>query len=206
MRTACLVWSDHFNVFIGKHLVIKMIIINRNSPYTSLMVNSLATNLKEFANKLSFSFIRPPRGHCFVHPISCCLMCKIQPPAHVSCLSLIKNTQRQKRHVFLCVDMYGMKCTECCLEIHMLRILKFSLDYEIFFFSFFIRYFLYLHFKCYSPSWFLFQNPPTPSSLSPPPSPCSPANPLPLPGLGIPLYWGLEPSQDQEPLLPLMTD
>jgi hypothetical protein len=23
---------------------------------------------------------------------------------------------------------------------------------------------------------------------------------------GIPLYWGIEPSQDQRPLLPLMTD
>jgi hypothetical protein len=27
-----------------------------------------------------------------------------------------------------------------------------------------------------------------------------------LPGLGIPLHWGIEPSQDQGPLLPLMTD
>jgi hypothetical protein len=37
-------------------------------------------------------------------------------------------------------------------------------------------------------------------------SPCSPTHPLQIPGPGIPLYWGIEPSQDQEPLLPLMTD
>jgi hypothetical protein len=27
-----------------------------------------------------------------------------------------------------------------------------------------------------------------------------------IPGPGIPLYWCIEPSQDQGPLLPLMTD
>jgi hypothetical protein len=30
---------------------------------------------------------------------------------------------------------------------------------------FFLRYFLYLHFKCYPISWFPFQNPPIPSPL-----------------------------------------
>jgi hypothetical protein len=39
----------------------------------------------------------------------------------------------------------------------------------------------------------------------PPPS-CSPIHPLLLPGPGIPPHWGLEPSQDQGPLLSLMTD
>ena len=39
-----------------------------------------------------------------------------------------------------------------------------------------------------------------------PASPCSPTHPLLLPGPGIPLCWGIEPSQDQGPLLPLMTD
>ena len=34
-----------------------------------------------------------------------------------------------------------------------------------------------------------------------PPSPCTPTHPLLLPGLGIPLYWGIEASQDQGPLL-----
>jgi hypothetical protein len=38
-----------------------------------------------------------------------------------------------------------------------------------------------------------------------PPSPCSPTQPLPLPCPGIPLPWDIKPSQDQEPLLPLMT-
>ena len=47
---------------------------------------------------------------------------------------------------------------------------------------------------------------PSKNPLSPPSSPCSPTHPLLLPGPGIPLHWGLEPSQDQGPLLPLMTD
>jgi hypothetical protein len=47
---------------------------------------------------------------------------------------------------------------------------------------------------------------PSENPLSPPVSPCSPTHPLLLPGPGIPLYWGIEPSQDQGPLLPLMTD
>jgi hypothetical protein len=47
---------------------------------------------------------------------------------------------------------------------------------------------------------------PSKNSLSPPLSPCSPTHPHPLPGPGIPLHWGIETSQDQGPLLPLMTD
>ena len=38
--------------------------------------------------------------------------------------------------------------------------------------------------------------------LSPPLFPCSPTHPLLLPGPGIPLYWGIESSQDQGPLFP----
>ena len=64
---------------------------------------------------------------------------------------------------------------------------------------FLIRYFLYLHFKCYPLSWFPLRKS---SILSP--TPCLPTNPLLLPGPGIPLHWGIEPSQDQGPLLPLM--
>ena len=45
-----------------------------------------------------------------------------------------------------------------------------------------------------------------PLPLSPPTSTCSPTHPLPLPGPRIPLHWGIEPSQDQRPLLLLMTD
>jgi hypothetical protein len=41
----------------------------------------------------------------------------------------------------------------------------------------------------YPPAFSLLPNPPTP-----------------IPGPGIPLYCGIEPSQDQGPLLPLMTD
>jgi hypothetical protein len=38
------------------------------------------------------------------------------------------------------------------------------------------------------------------------PQPLLPNPPTPIPGPGIPLYWGIEPSQDQGPLLQLMTD
>ena len=37
-------------------------------------------------------------------------------------------------------------------------------------------------------------------------SPCSPTHPLLLPDSAIPLHWGIEFSQDQGPLLPLMTN
>ena len=40
--------------------------------------------------------------------------------------------------------------------------------------------------------------------LSPPTFPCSPTHPLLLPGPDIHLYWGIEFSQDQGPVLPLM--
>jgi hypothetical protein len=36
------------------------------------------------------------------------------------------------------------------------------------------------------------------------PHTCSPTHPLLLPGPDIPLYWDIESSKDQEPLLPLM--
>jgi hypothetical protein len=49
-----------------------------------------------------------------------------------------------------------------------------------------------------------FSNFPSENPLSPPP-PLPPNPPTPIPGPGIPLYWGIEPSQDQGPLLPLMT-
>jgi hypothetical protein len=42
--------------------------------------------------------------------------------------------------------------------------------------------------------------------LSPTPYPCPPTHPLLLPGLGIPLQCDINPSQDQRPLLPLMTN
>ena len=38
-----------------------------------------------------------------------------------------------------------------------------------------------------------------------PPFPCSPTHPLPRPCPGIPLDWGIEHSQDQGPLLSLMS-
>ena len=69
------------------------------------------------------------------------------------------------------------------------------------YFSFFLDiFFIYISNVIPFPS-FLSENP-----LSLSQSPCSSTHPLLLPGPGIPLYWGIEPSQDQGPLLPLMTD
>jgi hypothetical protein len=67
----------------------------------------------------------------------------------------------------------------------------------------YFNYFLYLYFKCYPLSWFLLWKWKPPISS---PSPCLPTHSLLFPGPGIPLYWGIELSQDQGPLLPLMTD
>jgi hypothetical protein len=70
-----------------------------------------------------------------------------------------------------------------------------------------IGYFLSLHFKCYPLSQFPPGNP-----LYHTPSPCFYKGvPLPTHTLlpcysGIPLHWGTEPSQDQGPLLPLMSN
>jgi hypothetical protein len=50
-----------------------------------------------------------------------------------------------------------------------------------------------------------FFNPP-PNPLSHPSSPYSLTQTLLLSCLGIPLHWGIEPSQDQGPLLPLMSN
>jgi hypothetical protein len=72
----------------------------------------------------------------------------------------------------------------------------------LFSFFHFIRYFLYLHVKFLSP--FLISPPNTPLAHSP--SPCSLNHPFPLPCPDIPLHCGIEPSQGQGPLLPLIPD
>jgi hypothetical protein len=70
----------------------------------------------------------------------------------------------------------------------------------LFLFLFFISYFIYISNVIPFPSFPL----KIPYPLRP--SPYSPTHPLPLPGPGIPLYWGIEPLQDLRPLLPLMTN
>jgi hypothetical protein len=71
-------------------------------------------------------------------------------------------------------------------------------------FFFLIRYFLNLHSKCYplsrSPPETLYSILPSPASMR------MLTHTLPPPGSHIPLYWGIEPSQDHGPLLPLMSD
>jgi hypothetical protein len=69
-----------------------------------------------------------------------------------------------------------------------------------------VYYFIYLHFKCYSPSWILLHYP-----LSYPLASCFyEGDPLPSnhpvlpPWPGIPLHWGIKSSQDQGPLLLLL--
>jgi hypothetical protein len=71
---------------------------------------------------------------------------------------------------------------------------------------FLIGYFIYLHLKCYPLCQFPLQNPP-PLPLSLVLWGCSPlTHPL-LPSLGSSsLHWGIEPSQDQGPLIPLIPD
>jgi hypothetical protein len=71
----------------------------------------------------------------------------------------------------------------------------------IFPWNIFIRYFLYLHFKCYPLSWFPLWKPPIPS---PHPLP-SPTHPLPPHCPSIPLHWGHGAFTGPGPLLPLMT-
>ena len=44
------------------------------------------------------------------------------------------------------------------------------------------------------------------NSLFHPSSHYSPTQPFPVPYPDISLHWGIEPSQDQEPLLPLMSN
>jgi hypothetical protein len=75
------------------------------------------------------------------------------------------------------------------------------------FFLFFYWIFSLFTFQMLSPFQVTPQKPPFPSL-----SPCfyegvpPPTHPLPPPHPGIPLYWGIEPLQDQGPLLPLMPD
>jgi hypothetical protein len=74
--------------------------------------------------------------------------------------------------------------------------------------SFCFGYFIYLHFKCNSlsqfPSEISYAIPPLPASIRV--YPHLPTHPVPPPCTHIPLHWGLGPSKDQEPLLPLMLD
>jgi hypothetical protein len=68
----------------------------------------------------------------------------------------------------------------------------------------YFHYFLLDIFYIYVSNVILFPSFPSENPLSPCPSPCSPTHPFLVPGPGIPLYWGIESSQDQGPLLPLM--
>jgi hypothetical protein len=73
-------------------------------------------------------------------------------------------------------------------------------------FSFFLGYYIYLHFKCYPFSWFPLWEPPSyypPFSCFYKSAPLS-THPLLPPCPGIPLHWGIESSWDQGPLLSLM--
>jgi hypothetical protein len=83
-----------------------------------------------------------------------------------------------------------------------------SFDFVLFLFIglvIFIRYFIYLHFKCYPFS----RLPPPAAPIRTPPPPASMRvchDPLthPASDTSIPLHWGIEPSQDQGSLFPSM--
>jgi hypothetical protein len=83
-------------------------------------------------------------------------------------------------------------------------VFNFSLDIRLNIYYLFIRYLLDIRF-IYILNVIPFPCFPSKNPLSYPPSPCSPTHPLPLPCPGIPLHWAIEPSQDQRPLLPLMS-
>jgi hypothetical protein len=78
--------------------------------------------------------------------------------------------------------------------------------YFFFSFSFFFGHFIYLHFKSSLLSQFSLQKLPIPSSLPLLLLGFSPTYLLPPHSPGIPLCWGTEPSQDQGPLLPLISN
>jgi hypothetical protein len=83
--------------------------------------------------------------------------------------------------------------------------MKIHIHEKTYFFIFIFYTFLLDIFFIYISNVILFPGFPSENPLSPPLSACSPTHPLLLPGPDIPLYWGIEPSQDQGPLLPLMT-
>jgi hypothetical protein len=68
-----------------------------------------------------------------------------------------------------------------------------------------VRYFIFLIFFIYISNFIPFPHFPLKIPLSHPPSPCSLTHPLLLPCPGIPLHWVIKPSQDQGPLLLLMS-
>ena len=70
--------------------------------------------------------------------------------------------------------------------------------------SFFIGYFLYLHFKCFPLSRSALWKPPMASSSCLPLWRCSQTDPLQSSLPGIPPHWGIKHPQAQGPLLPLM--
>jgi hypothetical protein len=73
-------------------------------------------------------------------------------------------------------------------------------------YTFFSGYFIYLHFKCYLLSQFPLQKPHITCSLPLLLWVCfSKTHPHLPPNPGIPQDWGSHSSQDQEPLLPLMS-
>ena len=86
---------------------------------------------------------------------------------------------------------------------------------SVFFASLFISDFIYLYiviyvwldvFFTYISNVIPFPRFPSENALFHCPSPCSPTYTLMLPCPGIPLYWGIESSQDQGTLLPLMSN
>jgi hypothetical protein len=77
----------------------------------------------------------------------------------------------------------------------------FILFFEIFINGYFLLDVFFIYISNVIPFPAFPSNPPSHS-----PSPRSPNHPLPLPCPGIPLHWGIKPSQDQGPLLSLMSN
>jgi hypothetical protein len=102
------------------------------------------------------------------------------------------------------------------LSLFLSSFLPFFLSFFLFcfFLSFFLSFFWFLSlitflldiFFTYISNFIPFPGFPSKNPLSTSSSTYLPTHPLLLPGPGIPLHWGIKPSQDQGPLLPLMTD
>ena len=99
------------------------------------------------------------------------------------------------------IDLYHASCR----KINSNWISKYSSNWNHSIFSFFF-YFLLNIFIIYISNVSPFPGFPSEKPLSYPPTSFSPTHLLQLPYPGIPLYWGIEPSQDQRPLLPLMSN
>jgi hypothetical protein len=124
-----------------------------------------------------------------LHLSTCLLLC-------YQCLLDLPLLLLASRSIPLCNQLFHLHLLNSELQKHY---------FKIFLLVTFEQFIGYLQFKCHSPSWLPLRKPP----ILPPPPASMRVFPLqpPLPHCpSIPLYWGIQPPQDQRLLLPLMPD